>query len=165
MFGGPGEPGDGKTIKERSTRLLPWSTAPAQLLNACGSNHLADAEPAQVWNVQSQGNKAVQYFYEGVDATHERQAVGVSRACGAIQDFVEVAVQAQHLDALIKPDVLSKIRKEAGDLLPHVRTLNGANVPTPGSQVKDDRARRFKRSRTEARVPGIAAAHRARRLP
>ena len=125
LFGAPATQADDKAIKEKSTRLMPWATAPAQLLNACGSNHLSDADLPAFWRVLSQGNKAVHYFYEGVDASPERQAVGVSRACGAIQDFAEFVVSQTLLESIVKPELLKKMKDEASALLPHLRTLNG----------------------------------------
>ena len=145
---------EGEPIKEKSKRLLPWSTAPAQLLNACGSNHLNDTPIDQFWRALSDGNKAAHYFYEGVDEAPERQAIGVSRACSAIQDFIEKMVQGGTLDNFVVKDMLSKIKKEATELLPHVRTLNAAGIPVPGAETKQsERNLLFKRRRTDVNVP------------
>jgi len=154
MFGAQAAGGDEeKKPKEKSDRLLPWSTAPAQLLNACGSNHLSDADLPEFWRVLSQGNKAVKYFYEGVAADEVRQSVGASRAVGALEAFLVDVVSKEHLATILKPDVLKNIKTEAEELLPHLRTLNAAGVPTPGSQAKDDKGKLFKRQRTVGKIP------------
>ena len=69
MFGAPGVDGGAKPSgdsKEKSNKLWPWGTAPAQLLNACGSNHISDADLPSYWKVLAQGNKSVPFFHEGV---------------------------------------------------------------------------------------------------
>ena len=147
---------DDEKEKEKSNKLWPWGTAPAQLLNACGSNHLSDAELPALWKVLAQGNKSVPFFYEGLDEDTLRQSVGVSRAAQAIQAFVTDVLQGPHMEHVLKDGVRKNATKEAADLLPHLQTLNAAGLPMPDSKTKDDRKTMFKRQRTEAPVPDTA---------
>ena len=156
MFGAPGADGGAKPSgdsKEKSNKLWPWGTAPAQLLNACGSNHLSDADLSSFWKVLAQGNKSVPFFYEGVDECPLRQAVGVSRAVGALQLFVTDVLSSPHIQHVIKEPMYKSATKEAMELLPHLKALNAGGLPMPGSKSKDDRTAMFKRQRTDVPVP------------
>lgn len=152
MFGAKG--GDGAATprdpKETSNKLWPRGTAPAQLLNAFGSNHLSDAD-LRFWKVLAQGNKSVPFFYEGVDDDPLRQAVGVSCAVGAIQAFVTDVLSGPHIEHVIKEPILKSARKEASDLLPHLKAPRGSAYAD--SKSKDDRSSMFKRHRTDVHVP------------
>ena len=155
MFGAKGADGATPTAdpKDKSNKLWPWGTAPAQLLNACGSNHLSEADLISFWKVLSQGNKTVPFFFEGVDDDPLRQAVGVSRAVGALQSFVSDVLSTPHVQNVIKEPMYKSAIKEATDLLAHLKILNAGGLPMPGSKAKDDRTAMFKRQRTEFPVP------------
>eukprot|EP00959_Pyramimonas_sp_CCMP1952_P182118 3807671-Pyramimonas_sp.AAC.1 len=60
-----------------------------------------------------------------------RQSVGVSRAAQAMGAFVVDVVRAKHLESVAQPDLLKNVKKEAEQLLPLLRALNGAGLPTP----------------------------------
>ena len=156
MFGALGADGGAKPSgdsKEKSNKLWPWGTAPAQLLNACGSNHISDADLPSFWKVLAQGNKSVPFFFEGVDECSLRQAVGVSRAVGALQVFVTDVLVSPHIQHVIKEAMYKSATKEAMELLPHLKALNAGGLPMPGSKSKDDRTAMFKRQRTDVPVP------------
>ena len=156
MFGAKGADGGATPSgdsKEKSNKLWPWGTAPAQMLNACGSNHLSEADLVSFWKVLAQGNKTVPFFYEGVDECPLRQAVGVSRAVGALQSFVSDVLSTPHIQHVIKDPIYKSANKEAQDLLPYLKILNAGGLPMPGSKSKDDRTAMFKRQRTDVPVP------------
>ena len=157
MFGAKGADGAMPTgePKDKSNKLWPWGTAPAQLLNACGSNHLSEADLISFWKVLSQGNKTVPFFFEGVDDDPLRQAVGVSRAVGALQSFVSDVLSTPHVQHVIKDSIHKSSNKEATDLLPHLKILNAGGLPMPGSKAKDDRTAMFKCQRTDVPMPDI----------
>eukprot|EP00959_Pyramimonas_sp_CCMP1952_P025474 534421-Pyramimonas_sp.AAC.1 len=90
-----------------------------------------------------------------------RQSVGASRAAQAMEAFVVDVAHAKRLESVVKPDLLKNVKKEAEQLLPHLRTLNAAGLPTPGSQTKDGRTKLFKRS---ARMPQCRILSRSRLL-
>ena len=55
-----------RLVVTRRRRATSCFTVPAQQLNACGSNHLSDADLPGFWKVLAQGNKSVPFFHEGV---------------------------------------------------------------------------------------------------
>eukprot|EP00959_Pyramimonas_sp_CCMP1952_P253025 5285739-Pyramimonas_sp.AAC.1 len=133
MFGASAAGDDKDKPQEKSNKLWPWATAPAQLLNARGSNHLSDAELPQLWKALAQGNKSVPFFYEGVDEDTLRQSVAVSRAAQAIQAFATDVLSAPFIDQVLEDPIHNNAKKEAADLLPHLQVLNAAGVPMPDS--------------------------------
>lgn len=141
--------------------LKPYNTVPPQLLNATGTNNLSEISLKALWDVVSKGNKVCPYFYEGVEEDVGRQSVGASRAMGAIQQWCESVKQGTHYDSFVQEEFLASCRAEIDTILPHLQTLNGAGIATPGSKPSDPRRAMFnydgngsnKRQRTDTTIP------------
>ena len=131
---------------ERSTsdRLAIFHTAPAQLLNAGGSNGVAGCSKTRYWKILSTGGKGFPYRYEGCDHRLKRQGVGATRALGSLNDSVSVIMQSGcNLEAVLDKAILAQAREEGKRLLPHLEKLNGRGVPTGSGEAADVRRQLF----------------------
>ena len=153
MFGANGEDclampsGD---LKQTINKLWPWGTAPVQLLNVIGSNHLSEADLIRFGLCSHRGSRRCRSSSMSVLT---RTYCAMPSACpvllGVLQSFVSDVLSTPHVQHVIKDSIHKSSNKVATDLLPYLKNLNSGGLSMPGSKFKDDRTAKFKRQRTD----------------
>ena len=121
----------------RRTKLFPYDSAAAQLLNPYGSSTVSTLTPQALWSAVKKGNKKAAFHSElaakETTGGEYRVGVGISRTAGTLVEAID-KLKSDHVKALIKEDLWKKAMDEADTLLPHLQRLN-AGKGTEGNSA------------------------------
>ena len=141
-------PAPSESAGPRRTKLFPWDSVAAQLLEPYGESALDSMSLKQVYDAASRGNKTAAYHShlcadQASDAWHV--GAGVSMTAAALLAAFR-HIETADIGKLIMPELLAKVKIEIDDLTPHLRILDMGK----GSQSQKDTGsfRAAKRMRT-----------------
>jgi hypothetical protein len=107
--------------------LRRWDHIAVQALNPFGVSDIEKATLTQIWEIVAQGHKKANYLAEWPDEDDYRRGVAISRLAQVLLAAIEI-LDDEKMTKLLDKVILLKARREAIDLLPHLRMLNGGKA-------------------------------------
>ena len=118
--------------KELNPILAAWQVPSVKLLRP-GKRSRIDAVNSyeELWAWMKESEKGQLYHSEFCSEDPIIRGVALSRFCESYQHLCEYVVSTEcQWGALLKETVFDAVKKEAADLLPHLRGLNGSGMPS-----------------------------------
>ena len=121
---------------KRRTKLFPYDSVAAQLLEPHGTSSVDKMSLAELWASTAKGNKRAMY-HSHLAADQEEDAwhvgAGISMTAASLQ-LAFTAIKGESMTQLMRPELHQKVMTEITDLEPHVQVLNLGK----GSQAQPD---------------------------
>ena len=127
--------------KEVSPILAAWQVPSVKLLRP-GKRSRIDAVDSyeELWVWMKESEKGQLYHSEFCSEDPIIRGVALSRFCESYQHLCDYVVSTEcQWGALLKESVFDAIKKEAAELLPHLRGLNGSGMPSRAIGAKKQR--------------------------
>jgi len=141
---------------ERRTKLYPYDSVAAQLLEPFGESALDSMSLQQLWKAASDGNKKASYhslLCADKVADKWRVGAGISTTAAALQAAIK-HVESPDMEKLLRPELHAKIIQETEQLKPILDMLNVGR----GSQKQDRDTGSFREAKRQ-KTTGTSSVH------